>query len=499
MDTHSKNRPEKSSQPKQEQNPLGLKKQDNFFSGNFFQASLEIGSPDDPYEQEADMVSQQVTQQYDMLSGIGSNMSADALQTMLIQPMLSASRISRRMQRRLQKAPLFVQAKCAECEKEEEGTIQSSRVQRSGNGNIASADIESRVYESQGKGQQMDAGTKAMMETSFGADFSNVRIHTNSQSVQMSRDLGAHAFTVGNDIHFNNGKYQPGSKEGISLLSHELTHVVQQGAAAQTKLISKDAEEERLPEGVSCPVMDKEEQTLTRNFAKQNASLFRKEISKFTTAHAKNDILSKQSILQKTGIGKINLKDNSKTLRRCSGCGGGGTPAPAATTKAKLKSGPTYAPNGALTAVKAADGKKYSPNFTLNAEFENDPANGILARCGEIRQFVRWSSDADRPNHSGFSSTDPANTWIEDRGAGDTLRLGHRTGTWAVATSAGSINKFLDSTGAVDMANGAKYEGSDRPMDGSGAKTGHWDFEFRAIDICNGDQLLGTDSLTVQW
>lgn len=467
-------------------------------SKTFFEAgiqpSLEIGAPDDPYEKEAEKVSGEVMQQYEMFSGVQSEVQMPSLQAMLIQPM-SVGRISRRMQRRLQMS-LFLQKKCAECEKEEQ-TLQPNRIQKKNNGNEVSANIEKQITSSRGGGQSMDSATQTLMETSFGADFSNVRIHTNSQSVQMNKDLGAHAFAVGNDIHFNEGAYQPSTKAGVGLLAHELTHVVQQGAAAQTKRISRQSGASS-PQGLSCPTMDEEERTLTSKFAKNNSQLFRKEIADFTVAHTKSDIRAKQSILQRTGVGKINLKDNSKTLRRCSGCGGNSSPA-APASRAKLKSGPTYSPNGSLTAVKGADGKKRSPAFSLDAEFEHDPANGVLASCGEIRQFVRWSSDADRPNHSGFSSSDPANTWIEDRGAGDTLRLGHRTGKFAIATSAGSINKFIDATGAVDMANGAKYHGTDQPMDGSGAKTGHWDFEFRAIDICNGGALLGTDSLTVQW
>ena len=45
------------------------------------------------------------------------------------------------------------------------------------------------------------------MESRFGADFSNVNIHTGSYAVQMSKELNAQAFTVGNNIYFNEGKY----------------------------------------------------------------------------------------------------------------------------------------------------------------------------------------------------------------------------------------------------------------------------------------------------
>src|SRR5690606_1881665 len=77
-----------------------------------------------------------------------------------------------------------------------------------------------------------------------------VRIHTGADSVQMNRELGAQAFTHGRDIYFNEGKYNPSSPDGQRLLAHELTHVVQQGAAgefavrrarqAQTTLIQRN-------------------------------------------------------------------------------------------------------------------------------------------------------------------------------------------------------------------------------------------------------------------
>ncbi len=66
------------------------------------------------------------------------------------------------------------------------------------------------------------------MESSFGTDFSGVRIHNDSSSVQMNKDLQAQAFTNGSDIYFNSGKYDTNSKGGKHLLAHELTHVVQQ-------------------------------------------------------------------------------------------------------------------------------------------------------------------------------------------------------------------------------------------------------------------------------
>jgi len=66
------------------------------------------------------------------------------------------------------------------------------------------------------------------MESRFGTDFSGVKIHAGNEAVQMSRELNAQAFTVGSDIYFNSGKFAPESESGRHLLSHELTHTIQQ-------------------------------------------------------------------------------------------------------------------------------------------------------------------------------------------------------------------------------------------------------------------------------
>ena len=75
----------------------------------------------------------------------------------------------------------------------------------------------------------MPGSTKSFMESRFGTDFSDVRIHTGDYATQMSGELNAQAFTVGSDIYFNRGKYSPESDHGRHLLAHELTHTIQQG------------------------------------------------------------------------------------------------------------------------------------------------------------------------------------------------------------------------------------------------------------------------------
>ena len=107
------------------------------------------------------------------------------------------------------------------------GAVQAKSVE--GGGSVASAQLSSRIENSSGQGQSLPEGTRAEMESSFGVDFSGVNVHTGLESVEMNRDLGAQAFTHGQDVYFNAGKYSPDSGKGKHLLAHELTHVVQQG------------------------------------------------------------------------------------------------------------------------------------------------------------------------------------------------------------------------------------------------------------------------------
>jgi hypothetical protein len=97
------------------------------------------------------------------------------------------------------------------------------------------SDIEGQLNNSKGGGSALDPEVREFMEPRFGNDFSDVRIHTGGDAVQMNKDLHAQAFAHGKDIYFNQGKYNPGSDDGKRLLAHELTHVVQQTGAVQPK------------------------------------------------------------------------------------------------------------------------------------------------------------------------------------------------------------------------------------------------------------------------
>ena len=79
-----------------------------------------------------------------------------------------------------------------------------------------------------GGGRPLDPATQEHMESAFGEDFQDVRVHTGGEATASAQRLGAHAYTVGNDVVFSDGHYDPGSSGGQRVLAHELAHVVQQ-------------------------------------------------------------------------------------------------------------------------------------------------------------------------------------------------------------------------------------------------------------------------------
>src|SRR5437867_7691018 len=79
-----------------------------------------------------------------------------------------------------------------------------------------------------GGGSPLDRDTRGFMESRLGADFSDVRVHTDARASESAQSVQAHAYTVGSDVVFQSGKYAPESDSGKRMLAHELTHVVQQ-------------------------------------------------------------------------------------------------------------------------------------------------------------------------------------------------------------------------------------------------------------------------------
>jgi hypothetical protein len=76
--------------------------------------------------------------------------------------------------------------------------------------------------------QPLPGGAREKFERSLGADLGGVRVHTGGDVAREATGLEARAYTVGNDIGFAQGEYQPGSADGERLLAHEVAHTVQQ-------------------------------------------------------------------------------------------------------------------------------------------------------------------------------------------------------------------------------------------------------------------------------
>jgi hypothetical protein len=89
-----------------------------------------------------------------------------------------------------------------------------------------------RINQQRGGGQPIDSAVQQQAGEAMGHDFSGVRAHTSPEANDLNQQLGAKAFTTGQDIFFREGAYQPHSSSGQVLIAHELTHVVQQSSGA---------------------------------------------------------------------------------------------------------------------------------------------------------------------------------------------------------------------------------------------------------------------------
>jgi peptidoglycan hydrolase-like protein with peptidoglycan-binding domain len=92
----------------------------------------------------------------------------------------------------------------------------------------ASSNLGSRIQSQLGAGSPLEANAQATFGNALQHDFSNVRVHADSEADTLSRSVNARAFTTGQDIFFKQGNFNPASSDGQKLLAHELTHIIQQ-------------------------------------------------------------------------------------------------------------------------------------------------------------------------------------------------------------------------------------------------------------------------------
>jgi hypothetical protein len=84
-----------------------------------------------------------------------------------------------------------------------------------------------------GAGRPLDRATSSLFGSRYGADLSRVRVHDDAQAAASAKAMGARAFTIGDDIGFADGAYDPSSESGKRLLAHELAHVMQGGSVVR--------------------------------------------------------------------------------------------------------------------------------------------------------------------------------------------------------------------------------------------------------------------------
>jgi len=227
-------------------------------SGFFnIQPKLKVGEPGDKYEVEADRVAEEV------VSSQSDNQPFFAApQTQLIQqkpiaesitPLvqfqeeeeeeLQTKLLDSTVQRQEEEEELQMQPEEEEEEiqmQEEEAEEEMLQPKSDSPVTDTHATTEQKLNSSKGNGSSLDSETRVQMENSFGANFSGVKIHTNSTAVQLNNQFGAQAFTTGNNIYFNEGKYNPQTQNGKRLLAHELTHTVQQGVKLVQPFVQRE-------------------------------------------------------------------------------------------------------------------------------------------------------------------------------------------------------------------------------------------------------------------
>ena len=185
------------------------------------QAKLKIGQPNDVYEQEADRVADQVTKMPE-LSGVGK---------------MGPHRENTSIQRKYPKLERYEKKLKLYGEMQRKSLKNIHKVKENKDPEVTPG-LEQEINSMNGGGHPLPDPVLSFLEPRFGYNFNPVRIHTDNRADNLSRSVNALAFTVGNNVFFRSGAYNPISKDGLHLLTHELTHTVQQTGNIKTKPLS---------------------------------------------------------------------------------------------------------------------------------------------------------------------------------------------------------------------------------------------------------------------
>lgn len=155
---------------------------------------------------------------------------------------------------------------CSECQKKNHALQRKAMNSGKGEWDSAIPPVVHDVLNS--TGEPLNESTRAFMEPRFGHDFSGVRVHTDARAAESAGAVNAHAYTVGEDVVFAPGQYQPSTERGNALIAHELSHVLQQeGASGETaKAMSNPADaSEREADAVAGGVLRNETVTVNQS------------------------------------------------------------------------------------------------------------------------------------------------------------------------------------------------------------------------------------------
>ncbi len=214
------------------------------------QARLKVNRPGDRWEQEADRVADRI------LSGGEATASAGAP---------AVQRMCKECEEEEQSPSGGVppiQRRCADCEEElqrqpaaggEREEVQAK--QRPGRRPSLGPTSGSRIAALRGGGQPLPRSTRSFFEQRFGRDFGDVRIHHDAHAGELAASINARAFTLGRDVAFAPGEFDPGTRSGRHLLAHELTHTLQQGGdPAPRRIFRQEDPDAESPAGEAPPI-----------------------------------------------------------------------------------------------------------------------------------------------------------------------------------------------------------------------------------------------------
>jgi len=313
-------------------------------------------------------------------------------------------------------------------------------------------------------GHRLPESERKFFEPRFGLDFSQVQLYTDSTAQASANALNAKAYTHRNNIVFGSGQYTPGTAGGRWLMAHELAHVVQQQGAGKMNAIQRDlatpppkeapAPQDALSEGD----IKKAIKFNKRRYNKPGTRLIQDIVgSKPTGTWVDADIVAVARIQEQYGLkkdGKVGTKffkfldeelkaeKVSKADKHC-------------LTALNIR-------KGSENIVPRANGASMTRTFHMDAQLPSH------CKCAdyEYRQFISGHFTHERAgvvtDEGNWFANLPAGrlnaAWQEDGHTGATaLNYGHR------AQPAEDINRYLNDSFGLNMANGCLYRGEDTP------------------------------------